>query len=104
VLLTDDLVKLLSPRLNLPAPNVRVVSMPRPLDYLLIQPQARLDDLRAPLLDALHVTFHAPAQVALYLFSPDGWVVENFNSEPVSVVLNGQSLNIPARGWLCHWN
>jgi len=31
-------------------------------------------------------------------------VVENFNNEPVTVVLNGQSLNIAARGWICHWN
>jgi hypothetical protein len=78
--------------------------MPRRLDYLLVQPQKPLDDLRAPLLDALHVTFKAPDQVALYLFSPNGWVVENFNSKAVDVVLNGQTLNIAARGWICHWN
>jgi hypothetical protein len=104
VLLTQNLVKLLSPRLNLPAPNVRVLALPDTLDYLLVQPQPPLDELRLPLLIALHVTFRAPDQVALYLFSPDGWVVENFNSEPVTVVLNGQTLNIAARGWLCHWN
>jgi hypothetical protein len=103
VLLTQMLTKLL-PRLNLPAPNARVVGLPQYPDYLLVQPQARLDELRAPLLDALHVTFHAPDQVALYLFSPDGWVVENFNNDPATVVLNGQTLNIPPRGWLCHWN
>ena len=73
-------------------------------ENLLVQPQSALDGLRLPLLMAMHVTFRAPDQVALYLFSPDGWVMENFNSEPVSVTLNGQSLNIPARGWLCHWN
>jgi hypothetical protein len=104
VLLTKILAQLLSPRLNLPAPNVRIVSMPEPLDSLLVLPQAQCDQLRGPLLDALHVTFQAPDQVALYLFSPDGWVVENFNTEAVKVILNGQSLSIPARGWLCHWN
>jgi hypothetical protein len=104
VLLTENLAKLLSPRLNDSAPNVRVVSLPRPPDYLLVQPQAPLDKLRAPLLDALHVTFLAPDQVALYLFSPNGWVVENFNKDPVTVVLNGQSMNIAARAWICHWN
>ena len=104
VLLTKNLENLLSSRLHLPAPNVRVLSLPERLDYLLVQPQNRLDDFRAPLLNALHVTFQAPDQVALYLFSPDGWVVENFNSDPVTVVLNGQSLNIAARGWICHWN
>lgn len=104
VLMTEALAKMLSPRLNIPAPNVRVVTMPRSPDYLMVQPQAPLDDLRAPLLDALHVTFKAPDQVALYLFSPNGWVVENFNNKPVSVVLNGQSLNLPPRGWICHWD
>jgi hypothetical protein len=104
VLLTEVLAKVLSPRLNIPASNVRVVTMPRTLDYLLVQPQGPLDDLRAPLLNALHVTFKAPDQVALYLFSPDGWVVENFNSKAVEVVLNGQTLNVAARSWICHWN
>ncbi len=104
MLLTEVLVKLLSPRLNLPAPNVRVLAVPETPDYLLVQPQAQLDPWRAPLLDALHVSFRAPDQVALYLFSPDGWVVENFNNEPVTVVFNGQTLKIAARGWICHWN
>jgi hypothetical protein len=63
-----------------------------------------LDNLRAPLLNALHVTFNAPDNVALYLFSPNGWVVENFNNEAVTAVLNGQSLTIAPRGWVCHWN
>jgi hypothetical protein len=104
VLMTQVLAKLLSPRLNLPAPNVRVLGVPERPDYLVVQPQDALDKWRVPLLDALHVTFLAPDQVALYLFSPNGWVVENFQSEPVTVVLNGQSLNIAARGWICHWN
>jgi hypothetical protein len=63
-----------------------------------------LDELRAPLLDALHVSFRAPDQVALYLFSPNGWVVENFNNEPVTVILNGETLTVAARGWICRWN
>jgi hypothetical protein len=104
VLLTEILAKILSPRLNLPAPNVRVLAVPGLPDYLMVQPQAQLDELRAPLLNALHVSFRAPAQVALYLFSPNGWVIENFNNDPVTVVFNGQSLNIPARAWLCRWN
>jgi hypothetical protein len=104
VLLTDSATQFLSPRLNLPAPNVRVINVPRPLDYLLVQRQPALDNLRAPLLNALHVTFSAPDNVALYLFSPNGWVVENFNNQPVTAVLNGQSLTIAPRGWVCHWN
>jgi hypothetical protein len=99
VLLTDALDKLISTQLNVPAPNVRVATLPRPLDYLLVQQQAVLDDFRAPLLNALHVTFSAPDQVALYLFSPDGWVIENFNDKPVTAILNGQSVEIAARGW-----
>ena len=104
VWLTDALSQVIPLGSSLQATNVRVVKLPRPLDYLLIQPQARLDDVRAPLLDALHITFRAPSQVALYLFSPNGWVIENFNNKPVAVVFKGQNLNIPSRGWLCHWD
>jgi len=103
LLLTENLVKLLSPRLNLPAPNAGVLAVHGAPDYLLFQQQAQLDKWRAPLLKALHVSLSAPDQVALYLFSPSGWVIENFNNEAVTVVFNEQSLNIPARGWVCHW-
>ncbi len=100
--LTDALAKVISSSLNLT--NVQVVTLPRPLDYLLVQPQASLDNFRTPLLDALNLSFHAPAQVALYVFSPNGWVIENFNNQPVAVVFNGRNLNIAARGWVCHWD
>jgi len=70
---------------------------------LLTLPQARLDELRAPLLGALGTAFQAPNRVALYLFTRGGWVVENFNDAPAEVVLNGQPLRVEARGWLCHW-
>jgi hypothetical protein len=102
-LLTDALAEIISTNANLQATNARVVNLPRPLDYLLIQKQATLDDFRAPLLDALNVSFRAPAQVALYLFSPKGWVIENFNNQPVDVVLNGKDLKVSARGWLYRW-
>ena len=53
VLMTSVLAQLLGSHLTLPAPNVRVVGMPQPLDYLLFQPQDPLDKLRGPLLDAV---------------------------------------------------
>jgi hypothetical protein len=103
VFLTDSLDKVLPSDLNLHATNVNVVRFPRPLDYLLTQPQTTLDEVRAPLLEALHISFRAPGQVALYLFSPNGWVIENFNDKPVAVVFKGKNLNVPARGWLYRW-
>ena len=122
VLLTDGLARRIGNQVNLTATNVYVLNVQAHPDSLIELSQARLDDLRAPLLNALHTTFQAPNRVALYLFSTDrravqapdraalnsftheGWVVENFNNEPVTVVLNGQSLNIAARGWIFHWN
>jgi hypothetical protein len=122
VLLTDGLARRIGNQVNLTATNVHVLNVQAHPDSLIELSQARLDDLRAPLLSALHTTFQAPNQVALYLFSTDrravqapdqsalnsftheGWVVENFNNEPVTVVLNGQSLNIAARGWIFRWN
>ncbi len=122
VLLTDGLARRIGNQVNLTATNVHVLNVQAHPDSLIELSQARLDDLRAPLLSALHTIFQAPNRVALYLFSTDrravqapdraalnsftheGWVVENFNNEPVTVVLNGQSLNIAARGWISRWN
>ena len=65
--------------------------------------QGELDEFRAPLLRPMKARFHAPNHVALYLFKPAGWVVENFNDQPVEVQLNGQKLTVEARGWQYRW-
>jgi hypothetical protein len=103
VLMTDGLARRLVGQISLMATNVQVLAVRGAPQYLLARQQADLDDLRVPLLRALNATFRAPNQVALYLFRPNGWVVENFNDEPVTVLLNGQSLHVAARGWSCHW-
>ena len=103
VLLTDGLARRLTGLVSLTATNVSVLSVGDQPKSLLDLPQTRLDDLRLPLLGALHASFRAPNRVALYLFTHGGWVVENFNDSPVKVVLNGQTLNLEARGWRCHW-
>ena len=103
MLITKNLATLLAPKVNFDATNVLVLTAPEPPDRLLTLPQAQLDEVRVPLLAPLHVTFQAPNMVALYLFEPKGWVIENFNNTPVTVVLNGQSRTIAARGWHCQW-
>jgi hypothetical protein len=103
LLLTDGLAKGLAGRVNLLATNVYTLAVRAQSDSLLALSQARLDELRAPLLGALQARFQAPNRVALYLFTQGGWVVENFNDAPVAVVLNGQPMNVSARGWRCHW-
>src|SRR5208282_484737 len=50
VLMTEILARLLSPRIKLPARNVKVVGMPDMLDKLLNVPQDQCDKLRLPLL------------------------------------------------------
>jgi hypothetical protein len=103
VLMTDGLAKRLLGQVKISATNVQVLPVRATPDYLLTWPQAKLDEMRTPLLSALNANFRAPNQVAIYLYRPDGWVIENFNNEPVTVLLNGQSLTIAARGWTCHW-
>ncbi len=103
LLLTDSLARRLVGRVNLMATNVYVLAVKSQPDGLLWLPPERLNELRAPLLNALHTTFQAPNKVALYLFTQGGWVVENFNDEPVEVALNGQTFSVSARGWRCHW-
>jgi hypothetical protein len=103
VLLTDGLVQQLTDKMKLSAPNVHVLAVKGEPKSLLQLSQKELDDLRAPLLRPLKITFSAPNQVALYLFGDGSWVIENFNNEPVSVELNQRPLNVEGRGWLQHW-
>jgi hypothetical protein len=103
LLLTDGLERRLLGRIDLSATNVHLLVVDARPESLLELPQPMLDGIRAPLLGALHAVFRAPDRVALYLFTQGGWVVENFNDAPVDVVLNGQPLEVGARGWLCHW-
>ena len=91
VLLTDGLAKRLEGNVATGASNVHVLPVKGDPKSLLELPQATLDALRAPLLQPLSRRFEAPNRVALYLFSDRSWVVENFNDEPVTVRLDGQT-------------
>jgi hypothetical protein len=102
-LVTDGLAARLRGRVDLDLPNVQVLAVNgKPLS-LLQRDQPALDAMRGPLLAAFHTSFRAPNGVALYLFDPDSWAVENFNDRPVAVELNGQPMTIEARGWKYLW-
>lgn len=102
-LVTDGLAGRLKGVVELNAPNVQVLAVNGKPRSLLQRGQRELDALRRPLLAALHTSFRAPNGVALYLFEPDSWVVENFNDFPATVELNGQTMTIEARGWTYQW-
>jgi len=104
VLVTDGLVQRLSEKFFLDSPNVYVLPVKGDPQSLLQMPQKELDALRAPFLGPLKASLHAPNQVGLYLFRDGSWVVENFNDQPVKAELNGETLSVPARGWLYRWN
>lgn len=104
VLLTDGLVKGLGNSVNTTLPNVALLNVSGKPDSLYALTQERLNELRAPLLKPFRTSFQAPNRVALYLFTKGGWVIENFNDEPVDVTLNGQPLHIAARAWSHRWN
>jgi hypothetical protein len=103
VLLTDGLAQHLTNKLKLDWRNVQVLPVKSDPKSLLELPRQELDKLRAPLLTPLKTSFHAPNQVALYLFGDGSWVVENFNDEPVEAELNGKRLAIEARAWRYRW-
>jgi len=103
VLITDGLAKGLAGKVDLAKPNVQVLPVKGAPKSLLQLPESELNSLRAPLLGALKASFLAPNQVALYLFSDGGWVVENFSDAPATVELNGKRLTVPARGWVHQW-
>jgi hypothetical protein len=103
VLVTDGLAERLSGKVNLDAPNVRVLPVKGDPKSLLKLPQAELDELRQPLLRPFDRRFKAPNRVALYLFEDGSWVIENFNDEAVTVELDGQSRQVAPRGWAMQW-
>lgn len=103
VLLTDGLAQALAGQVDTHAANVRILAVNGNPKSLLQLPQAELDDLRTVLLRPLKISFRAPNRVALYAFADGSAVVENFTDAPVTAELNGQTLTIPARGWLLRW-
>ncbi len=104
VLVTDGLAQRLEGRVQLDAPNVRVLPVNGSPKSLLELPQDELDAIRQPLLKPLGRTFEAPNRVALYLFADGTWVVENFGDEPATVRLDDAEMEIAARGWRYDWD
>jgi hypothetical protein len=88
--MTDGLANGLGARVNTNVPNVVVLNVSGKPDSLYALPQDQLDELRAHVLKPFKASFRAPNRVALYRFTQGGWVIENFNDEPVDVTLNGQ--------------
>jgi hypothetical protein len=105
VLLTDGLARSLAnqSQIHLDAPNVHILPLKHDPKSLLQLGQSELDELRAPLLRPLNVTFRAPNRVGLYLFQDGSWVIENFADDTVSVELNGKPLTIAAGKWSYQW-
>lgn len=102
-LITDGLARRLTNRVDVTVPNVQVLAVQGDPKSLLALPRATLDRVRQPLLRPFAVDFRAPNRVGLYLFKDGSWVVENFNDEPVEVELNGQKIEVEARGWQQRW-
>jgi hypothetical protein len=103
VLVTDGLAKRLAGKVDLAAANVQVLRVEGSPKSLLGLSEAKLNALRAPLLQALGHEFRAPNRVGLYLFDDRSWVIENFNDEPVAVTLDGAAYTLPPRQWRHHW-
>jgi hypothetical protein len=97
VLITEGLAS----KLHVEADNVRVLHGDSK-SLLRLSPE-ELNSLRKPLLRPWKIEFHAPNQVALYLFADRSWVIENFNDTEAHVELDAEKLTVPARGWLYRW-
>jgi hypothetical protein len=98
-LLTDGLAGRLKDRLDLTVTNAQILGVEGRPRGLVALTQADGDAVRKPLLAAFGTTLRAPNHVGLYLFEGGGWVVENFNNQPVEVELNGESFMVDPRGW-----
>lgn len=102
-LITDGLAAALEGKVKLDRPNVTILPVQANPKRLLDLQQSELDRGRATLLRPLGRRFESPNRVALYLFDDGSWVVENFNDAAVAVRLDGESFDVPARGWKMQW-
>ena len=103
VLITDGLAARIQGQVTLPEGQVAVLKVGGDPKRLLELSPAEVEALRKPLLKPFGAILTAPGKVALYLYQDGSWVVENFRDESVAAVLNGETLQIPARGWTCRW-
>jgi hypothetical protein len=103
VLITDGLASRLAGKVGLDRPNVFQLKVNRSPASLLNLSASELDPLRTHLLQPFQTGFQAPNQTALYLFEDGSWVVENFNDQSIQAKLNGETVSIPPRGWVCRW-
>jgi len=103
VLLTDGLAAKLSGKIKLDVSSVRILPVKGDPKSLLRLGERDLNAVREAILSPLGRRFQSPGQVALYLFDDGSWVIENFDEVPVTVNLDGEPHNVPARGWLSCW-
>lgn len=85
VLITSHLAEDLKDKVSLDSKNLQTLKVgdePRDL-YNLTREQ--LDPLRKPLLAPFGIELSAPSKVALYLYSEDVVVIENFNDTPADI-------------------
>jgi hypothetical protein len=103
VLITDGLASRLAGKVVLERPNVLQLKVNGAPASLLKLSGLEIDQLRTMLLRPFQVEFQAPNRTALYLFGDGSRVVENFNDEAVKAKLDGETVSIPPRGWICRW-
>jgi hypothetical protein len=102
LLITDGLAESLTPEL-VKAPNVRVLPVRGAPKTLVDLPPAELDAIRAHMLRPFETTLKGPNELGLYLFKDRSWVVENFGGRAAALELNGEKIEVPARGWTHRW-
>ncbi len=85
--------------MDLTSTNVHLLAVGGDPSFLLNLPKAEVDDIRQPMLAPFQTIFRGPNHVGLYLYANNGWVIENFNSSPVEMELDGQTISIQGRDW-----
>jgi len=103
VLITDGLASRLAGKVGLDRPNVIQLKVNSAPPSLLKLSGSEIDPLRASLLRPFKLEFLAPNRTALYLFDDGSWVVENFSNQPIEARLNGETISIAPRAWVCRW-
>jgi len=111
-MLTRALVEALRGTIDVGRENVCIVSYPREpfkvlehltAHHLMTLSREELDRIKQIMMKPFGVSLSTPNKVGFYLYSDGSWVIANFDEQPALITFNGETLTVPARGWMYEW-
>ncbi len=104
-LITDALADRLRGSVDIDRANVRILEVQQKPESI---PQSisteKLTLIRAAMTKPFSVNYEGPSRTALYYFDDGSWVLESYRNSPLTLTVNGKSVDVQPNGWAQHWN